>query len=205
MRPCLFAAVAACAALFCAAPGARAADAGGSALGFQGVIRGVYLDPTSRTRYFAVKDGEFVDFSGVLRVSSRWSAELAIGYPTDIGISSEVFHYSVNLMANTLTGRYCLHDSGAFRPYVGLGLAYDHLRVNAPRGEATAVGPHIRGSSISAVAQTGLDWRITDLVSIVADVRYLPQLEGHSMPDYTGSGLSIHPLLFGLGFGFTWR
>lgn len=211
MRPNGLVVVAACGVLLSAVSAAHAADASGeagdAAVGFQLVVRGVYLQPTGSSHEFPLNGGGYPDFSATVPITVRWSAELTVGAQTDVSAAQPQGDYGQSqrftFMVDTLTGRCSPHTEGRLWPYVGLGMAYStvHYSYNNTQGPA----PRFDGNSLSAVLQGGLDWRVTDHFFINADLRFLPNFNvdyniTYNEPNTRGS-LHVLPLLLGLGVG----
>ena len=211
MRPNGLVVVTACGVLLSAVSAAHAAGASGEAsdasVGFQLLVRGVYLQPTGSTNDFPIHGGGYPDFSAIQPIDLRWSAELTVGAQTDVGGAQPQGDFGQNqrfsFMVHTLTGRYSPYTEGRLWPYVGLGIAYAtvHYSYNNTQGAA----PRFDGSSLSAVLQGGLDWRLTAHFFINADLRFLPNFNvDYTTPydDPTNHGsLHVMPVLFGLGIG----
>lgn len=192
----------------------RAADEPGSTansfVAGQILLRDVYMQPTTADLTFPVRDGTYFELSPIMRFGSRWSAELTLGNRKDFSAAqrggdegpSQLFSLNIN----TLTGRYDLYTEGKVRPYIGVGIAYVSLEFhcNNCQGDLQLLHP----ASVSAVAQGGLDWRITENLFINADVRYLPELDTHfnvyppGIDAHFDVPLHIRPVLIGLGFGY---
>ncbi|HTT03272.1 MAG TPA: OmpW family outer membrane protein [Steroidobacteraceae bacterium] len=167
-------------------------------------VRAIYLYPKSATALNESLDGGFYgDLSAEWFFTPRWSAELALAFPTDF-----THHYfdpmgaplsdDIKLMPNTLTVKYSLQSTDSLYPYLGAGMHYTTLSRDSPN---PALG--VQSPSVGWTAQTGLEWRLIPGWYFNADVRYLGNLETRTTaPLAPQTHLRIDPFLFGIGFGF---
>jgi outer membrane protein len=167
-------------------------------------VRAIYLYPTSASEPTESLDGGFYgDLSAEWFFTPRWSAELALAFPTDfthhfIDPSSGAVSDAIKLMPNTLTVKYSLQSTDTLYPYLGLGMHYTTLSRDSPN---PALG--VQSPSVGWAAQTGLEWRFIPGWYINADLRYLGNLETKtSAPLAPETRLRIDPVLFGIGIGF---
>jgi outer membrane protein len=196
--------------LLCDSAGADGLDGWGGE--FQVLLRGVYLDPQNRSvsqhpPELHLEGGLYGELSAAWFMTPVLSMELSLAQLTSfnssiLGGQVPLDSGPIRLMPDTWTLQYNFAEGSALRPYVGVGLHYTTLSIQAPGSEVIS----IQNTQLGWVLQAGADLSIARGWFVNADVRYLGGLEptmSVKEPSYTLTGY-INPLLISAGVGFRW-
>lgn len=175
--------------------------------GVHATVRAVYLRAHNPVLDLFVPESLssrfYPEFSLEFRPFQSWSAELAIGVPTDFNLTSGLYHVRLMPVTGTLKHEFMPHST--LRPYLGVGIHHTTSSLAANESGLSRY-TSLAGNSVGWVAQAGFNARLTRGVFLNADVRYLDKLEPQEQfqgaPD--GKRYAINPFLIGLGIGYRW-
>ncbi len=147
----------------------------------------------------------YPQISGEWFLGRSWSTELALGTPTNFGVTNfGVKLGGIRLMPNAWTTMYRFAPESRLRPYLGAGFHYT-------RSSLIDQGPsnytRIASSTVGAVAQAGLDVPASPNWHLKVDIRYLAWLEPSSGTVQGGLGAQpyrIDPFLYSLVGSYRW-
>jgi outer membrane protein OmpA-like peptidoglycan-associated protein/outer membrane protein W len=180
-------------------------------------LRGNYLDPRSRSDALSLptvpalavpadgtrSNGAWgAELGAEYFFNSHWSGELALNLPQvhDLTLhgtaSSDGKVGSFRLMPNYLTLKYNFNPEGVWRPYAGLGLNVTHFYDQA-------LGPLSLSRTIGGpAAQLGMDVRLTEHLSLNADVKWARLRPAIAYADAPQGQLRLDPMLYGIGIAY---
>jgi outer membrane protein len=120
------------------------------------------------------------------------------------GTISETFDAGeIDLTAFTAVTQWHFGGAGRFDPYVGAGAAYvtGDVDVIADEEDPEATEEVELENEITWVANAGVNFRITDALSIGADAKYI-SYEPQAEDDETGETLDVNPLVISAAVKF---
>jgi outer membrane protein len=108
---------------------------------------------------------------------------------------------NVTLLPPTVNLQYHFNPAGKIRPYVGAGLNYT-VFFNEHAGSGAVVNKVEYKNSIGYSFQAGVDYALTDKISLNLDVKKLLLDTDVTVNNAIHSSVDIDPLLIGIGVGY---
>jgi len=137
-------------------------------------------------------------------LTDRWSVELLAAYPFEHDIELKGVGTQVGKTKHlppTVSLQYHLNPTGAFQPYVGLGMNYTNFFDEKASGPLAGADLSIK-DSWGPAAEIGIDWRLTDQWLLNLDVRYI-RIETGAFVNGVGIGdVNINPMVYGVHLGY---
>jgi outer membrane protein len=182
-------------------------------------VRAVNLRPAETSDSIGVLDTPFYYPGNSLQVNavtlpevdlsygftSNFSAELMLALPqshtvmlTNIGTAIGTFKE----MPMALLAQWHFMPGSAVNPYVGLGMNY--TKVSSVNLILPGAGPvTLSSSSMGMAAQAGADIKVGDHWFVNLDIKYLAVQSDVNAEGAKLSSMTLNPMLYGLGLGFT--
>lgn len=165
-------------------------------------------DIVFRARAINIDPDTSSDIPG-LDVDSQATAEIGLTYflrpqwAVDFGITTAEHDITLNgarigetrILPINITGQYHFQPNAKIRPYIGAGLNYTRFSDVSILGGAI----DLDDDSFGPVLQAGVDWALTDKVSLNFDVKKI-----WISTDASGAAsgkVDIDPLVYGIGLG----